>query len=377
MTTAIANPGAALGSIEFVRSLSGLEGAWGMVSRAIPGELDEEQRQVRGMSVIEGAAIYLANADAKQRNSILQCTRQSLVEALVNLASVNLTLTKSLGHAYLIPYGQAVSMMIGYKGLVELIYRTGAVSAIQTGVVYQGEVDAKRFDYQAGSDGYVTHKPMFEILRTWETTYAAWMVAEMQGGGRVIEVVPKADLVKIRKASKMPDGPAWKYWTGQLTRKASVRRGSSYLPKGTGTASVALARALSLENAEYDLGKYSAMRKVESRKLTDEAAATLGGTDPGATPAEDGQSPPPKSTDETFAKGREALWEAVKEKRAGVSSSLDDKGFMAAVITSLFGKGTQIKSKAHLKVLNDALLVKGLFDWDTGDKIPQEATEAP
>lgn len=370
MTTAIAQPGAAIGSIEVVRALSGIEAAYSMIGRAFPGELDETQRTIKGKALLENAAAYMANLKEDALAVLLQCVRQSLVESLITLASIDLTLTKSLGHAFLIPYSRICTLRIGYKGLCELIYRTGSVSSIQTAVVYQGEFDQGRFEYQLGTDGFVNHKPLHErIERDWDHTYCAWMLAETTGGGRVIEVTDKKELIKIRAAAKkMAKGPAWTNWEMQMTRKAPVNRGASYLPKGTGPAALAMARALAIEHKEYDLHAYHAMRKVESRKLTDEAAASLTGQDGQAAPPKDGKTAP--SPDKTFAEGKEALWDAVVQKRLGANSSLDDAGFVAAVIESLFGKGKKITSKAQLLVLNNALFKQSMYDWETGEKIP-------
>lgn len=356
----IPNPTAALGRIEDVRALAGLEIACMMVGRQIPGELDDEQRLAQGRAVIEETATYIAGL--KDSKGVLGCCRISLVETLMNLASINLKLTPSLGWAYLIPYSRVLSLMIGYKGLAELIMRTGRIASIQTAVVYKGEEE--RFEYELGTNGYMSHKPRHDIQRNWDTTIAAWMEVKLVGGGSMIEVMDRADLEKVRKASGMPDGPAWKYWPGQMTRKAPMRRGASYLPKGTGMAAMNLARALEIENSEYNLEKYHKMKKVESRKLDDEAAAAIGGTDPDAAPSPDGQSPPPD-----LMTGKRALVDKVSAARDGCGSTMTDIQFCEDVIYDTLKKNT-IDDLEELAKVN-AAVDSGKYDWNNAEKIPQ------
>ncbi len=366
ITTALAHPDSPIGNMKMLREMIVSPGAFEMVGRAFPGEISLEQRKIKGRALLENASAYIAAAKREHREAILQCSRLSLAEAVFELAGMDLTLDKELGHAFLIPYGIVCTARIGYKGLCQLFYRTGLVKAIQTAVVYQGEIDAKdRFDYQLGTNGFVNHRPLHNIERTWDTTYAAWMEATMVGGGNVIEVVDKAELVKIRAAAKkMAKGPAWMNWEMQMTRKAAVNRGASYLPKGTGTAMIAIKNALALEHREYDLDGHHERRKVEARVLSEETSTALKDDMEIEPPPTEGQAPPAGSKLE--------LWEAVQAKRAGRDEALNNEKFMKRVVESLFGVGTEIKSKTQIKVLSDALLAKGLYDWETGEKIPLE-----
>jgi recombination protein RecT len=58
------------------------------------------------------------------------------------------------GKGYLVAYKKNVSYVPGWKGLVDLVNRTGRASA-WTGVVHKGDV----FDYALGDSPFLTHKP--------------------------------------------------------------------------------------------------------------------------------------------------------------------------------------------------------------------------
>lgn len=58
------------------------------------------------------------------------------------------------GHGYLVAYRGKCSFVPGWKGLVDLVSRSGRAS-VWTGVVYRGD----KFDYELGGNPYLRHKP--------------------------------------------------------------------------------------------------------------------------------------------------------------------------------------------------------------------------
>lgn len=375
MTTelTITNPTGPLATMDEVRGIAGMEIACMMIGRQIPGELDEQQQLSQGRAVIEDAVTYIANQKSDQQTVILGCCRISFIETLMNLASVNLKLTKSLGHAYMIPYSRVLTLMIGYRGLIQLIYRTGLVSSVQTGVVYQAEYDKGKFQHRLGTDGFVHHESLRDISKKWDDIYCSWMVADTLPGGRVVEVTWKEDLDKMKAASGKrggEDSPVYLYWPGQMARKGPMRRGSKSLPMGTGMAAAILGRAWEIENADTNLDRFHAMKKVESRKLDDEAAAALGGKEAGPDPTPtDGTSPPPVS----LRAAKQSLLDSVAASRAGCASSLTDIEFCEEVIFDVLGKNVgKITSHEDLAKVR-AAVDSGAFDWDTATRIPEAA----
>lgn len=68
------------------------------------------------------------------------CDPKLLMAEAMKAASLKLPLSKQLGYAYLVAYGNTPTMIIGYKGLFQLAIRSGLYKIINAGVVYEGEL---------------------------------------------------------------------------------------------------------------------------------------------------------------------------------------------------------------------------------------------
>src|SRR5204863_9235727 len=74
---------------------------------------------------------------------LLACDPMSLAGAVVRCASLGLA-PGDLGHVYIWPAKQEVVLTIGYKGHIELAYRSGQVKDIKAGIVHEGD----RFEHR-------------------------------------------------------------------------------------------------------------------------------------------------------------------------------------------------------------------------------------
>lgn len=70
---------------------------------------------------------------------LLACNPQLLMAEAMKAASLHLPLNKQLGYAYIVPYGNTPTMIIGYKGLYQLAIRSGLYRNINADIVYEGE----------------------------------------------------------------------------------------------------------------------------------------------------------------------------------------------------------------------------------------------
>ncbi len=85
-----------------------------------------------------------------------QCDPLSVFAAVIQASQLGLE-PDTLGRAYLIPYGKECQFVPGWKGLVDLMNRSGQGTA-WTGAVFEGD----EFDYALGDRPFVHHKPMGE-----------------------------------------------------------------------------------------------------------------------------------------------------------------------------------------------------------------------
>ena len=120
--------------------------------------------------------------------------------------------------------------LVGYRGYVELAYRSGLVKSVQARLVYEGEP----FRELGGSSPKLVH----EIGPHDDATpiVAAYAVAQLKTGGTVWEVIREREWERARKASQLGSknkGP-WLDHRPEMILKTSVRRLEKWLPKSPG-----------------------------------------------------------------------------------------------------------------------------------------------
>jgi len=87
-------------------------------------------------------------------NRALQaCSTDSILASLMTATQLGLEPGIN-GQGYLIPYKTTCTFVPGWKGLVDLVARSGRAT-VWTGAVYQGD----KFDYQLGDEPFCRHKP--------------------------------------------------------------------------------------------------------------------------------------------------------------------------------------------------------------------------
>lgn len=117
--------------------------------------------------------VDLFNSD----NNLSNCTPQSIVKECLKAATLQLPINKALGFAYILPFGQTPTFVIGYKGLIQLAMRTGQYKNINADVVYEGELKKGNkltgeisLDGEKTSDKIVGYFAHFELLNGFSKT---------------------------------------------------------------------------------------------------------------------------------------------------------------------------------------------------------------
>jgi recombination protein RecT len=174
--------------------------------------------------------------------TLLDCDRVSLLGAVMQAAQLGLEVDNGLGHAYLVPYGKTATLILGYRGMIDLARRSGQLSTIYAEVVH--EKDA--FDYEMGLRPRLTHKPSDEDdPGAFTHVYA---VAKLRDGGEQFVVMSKRQVEAIRTRSKASANGPWKTDTEEMIKKTAIRRLFKVLP-----VSIEMATAAALNDAA-DIG---------------------------------------------------------------------------------------------------------------------------
>ena len=90
---------------------------------------------------------------------LMECTPKSFLGAMMTCAQMGMEPNTPLGQAYVLPYKNKGNLeaqfQLGYKGLIDLAYRSGEVEVIQSHVVYEND----EFSCEYGLEPKLTHKP--------------------------------------------------------------------------------------------------------------------------------------------------------------------------------------------------------------------------
>lgn len=157
-----------------------------------------------------------------------ECTAESFLGAMMNAAQLGLEPNTQLGQAYLIPYRNKgvmeASFQIGYKGLLDLAYRTGEYKSIAAYTVYENDV----FEYELGLETVLKHKPAM-VNRGEPIAYYA--VYHLKNGGNGFTVMSREDVEKhARKHSKSYGSGPWQNDFDSMAKKTVIKQLLKYAP---------------------------------------------------------------------------------------------------------------------------------------------------
>lgn len=191
--------------------------------------LDQRTRQVMQMvggdrARAEKVLRVAANA-VKKVPALQQCDQGKLWLAILDIASMNLNFG-SRG-AYLVPYGNDVTVIVSPHGLIELAYRHPLVKAIQARVVYANEP----FKVVYAPEAMVVHEPL--IGGELGEMIGAYAIIDLTTGGRVVEWMNRDQVMKAKAVSKSANSSSspWKTWEDEMWRKTVLKRGMKYVPQ--------------------------------------------------------------------------------------------------------------------------------------------------
>lgn len=189
------------------------------VERALPVHLKANAEQyVR-------AALTLV----KQTPGLMQCDPKTILGGLMTASQLGLEFGP-LGHAYLVPFNnrrtgnKEAQFIIGYKGLIDLCWRSGQLASISAREVCEGD----EFDFDYGLADSLHHKPNLEVDRS--RPYAWYGVAKFTNGGHYFLVVGKPEIEQHRAKSLAKDTGPWKTDYNAMARKTVVRMMQPFLP---------------------------------------------------------------------------------------------------------------------------------------------------
>lgn len=159
--------------------------------------------------------------------TLLQCDPKSLVGSAIKAAQLNLSLDKTLGQAYVVPYKGIAEFQIGYQGYLELARRSGEVIDVFANIVYEGEHFVQKYTLDGA---YMEHTPASPSERG--ERLGVYMVATLKSGGHHYEFMWAEEVLKLKSLSpgaKRSDSP-WNTHEDAMWKKSVIKRSSTFLP---------------------------------------------------------------------------------------------------------------------------------------------------
>lgn len=193
--------------------------------------------------------VRIAITTIRQNPRLAQCSQESLLGALMVSAQLGLE-PGTLGQCYLIPYGRECQFQIGYKGMIELLRRSGQLKDIYAYSVYEND----DFEITYGLDRNLIHKPN---LANKGNFLGCYCVAILKDDTRAFEYMTKEEIeAHAKKFSKTFGNGPWKTDFEAMAHKTVVKKMLKWLP-------------LSVEFLE-NIEKYDKSFKVTETKNTED-----------------------------------------------------------------------------------------------------------
>lgn len=215
-----------------------LQRSWDRIAAVMPREMNEQRLYQMFVSAI--------NREPK----LAECSVESVLSCFMRCTSLGLepSNVNGLGMAYILPYGNKnyrtgqseATLIIGYKGMIELARRSGDLKSIHAQAVYEGD----EFDYWEDETGqHFRFRANRDIEHTPDRLTDVYVNAQLLNGGFVFEHMTRAEVDQImnRSSSARAKVSPWKTDYEAMALKTVIRRSFKYLPVSTEAMSAAAA----------------------------------------------------------------------------------------------------------------------------------------
>lgn len=158
-------------------------------------------------------------------------TPSSFLGAMMTAAQLGMEPNTPLGQAYLIPFKNKgvleCQFQLGYKGLIDLAYRSGEVSVIQAHTVYQED----EFQYELGLEPKLKHIPSQSADKGSPVFFYAMF--KTKDGGYGFEVMSVEDVRAHAKKYSQSFNSSYSPWSKnfeEMAKKTVLKKALKYAP---------------------------------------------------------------------------------------------------------------------------------------------------
>jgi len=166
---------------------------------------------------------------------LASCNVNSIIDACVTVAQLNLDLSPALSHAYIVPFKNSVQLIISDRGYIAMLSRNGW--KVKSYIVHEDDY----FDYVI--DGFdETIKFTKNLDSDNEAFKYAVALAQSPDGTLYVEVMNAKQIDKHRRVSSNQRGDkptgVWADWFDEMAKKTVIKKLVKKLPIGEDIANV-------------------------------------------------------------------------------------------------------------------------------------------
>lgn len=154
--------------------------------------------------------------------------RQSVVNAVTNIAAIGISLNPAKKQAYLVPRKGKICLDISYMGLIDLAVQTGSILWAQADLVYASDAFTLN-----GFDKPPTHS-YNPFSKERGEMVGAYVVVKTQSGDYLTDCMSREEIDAIKNRSesvKAGKSSPWDTDYGEMAKKTVVKRAYKYWPK--------------------------------------------------------------------------------------------------------------------------------------------------
>jgi recombination protein RecT len=198
---------------------------------------------------------------------IAMSNRQSVINAVTNVAAIGISLNPAKRQAYLVPRDGRICLDISYMGLLDLAIQSGSIMWGQAELVHESD----RFELQGFDKPPVHNRNPFATDRG--SLVGAYVVVKTRDGDYLTTAMAIKDIFDIRDRSQSwksgQRGP-WKTDEGEMVKKTVIKRAYKLWPK-----TERLDQAIHYLNTDGDQGMELALETNEVRGVVLAASDAL------------------------------------------------------------------------------------------------------
>lgn len=200
---------------------------------------------------------------------LLNCDRNTLMEALITCADFRLFPSSASGEAFILPYKGKASFQLGYKGLITLGYRSGLREIVAEPVRKNDVFKISRGKVEHEVDPRKSREERGEVI-------GFYAIITTATGGTIEQFMRTEDIVAHAKKFSKSYNSEYSPWNpandpeGWMPRKTVLKQAFKLAPQNE-----TIARALELDNKDSTISDIQDRQHLNVKSLK-EGAPTIG-----------------------------------------------------------------------------------------------------